>query len=198
MRNCLRRAAPQLQDKSPRARFPPCGGRRRKLPVGRARSANSCSMLRKTLAAAESIRPVHAERSSNFAQLMIRPQLPPLQNPKNQRNCHLRQGHSVWTETADAGTVRGPSRRPPRRGCVLARVIGGNCGRTLEQSMNATWKSWLHRLMNRGAGAVKALGFTTRRPSRMLRMPRMRAALGALALSGAPRNHRLGAGSCLK
>ncbi len=51
--------------------------------------------------------------------------------------------------------------------------------------MNATWKSWLNRLMNRGAGAVRALGFTTRRPSRMLRMPRMRMALGALALSGA-------------
>jgi hypothetical protein len=51
--------------------------------------------------------------------------------------------------------------------------------------MNATWKSWLHRLMNRGTGAVRALGFTTRRPSRMLRMPRMRMALGALALSGA-------------
>ncbi len=51
--------------------------------------------------------------------------------------------------------------------------------------MNATWKSWLHRLMNRGTGAVRALGFTTRRPSRMLRMPRTRVALGALALSGA-------------
>ncbi|QDT57064.1 hypothetical protein Pan44_51290 [Caulifigura coniformis] len=51
--------------------------------------------------------------------------------------------------------------------------------------MNATWKSWLNRLMNRGTGAVRSLGFTTRRPSRMLRMPRMRAALGVAMLSGA-------------
>jgi len=51
--------------------------------------------------------------------------------------------------------------------------------------MNATWKSWLNRLMNRGTGAVRALGFTTRRPSRMLRMPRMRTVLGAVAISGA-------------
>lgn len=51
--------------------------------------------------------------------------------------------------------------------------------------MNATWKCWLGRLMNRGAGAVRALGFTTRRSWRPLNVRRLGRALGAFAVSGA-------------
>ncbi|MBX3441342.1 MAG: hypothetical protein KF774_02960 [Planctomyces sp.] len=50
--------------------------------------------------------------------------------------------------------------------------------------MNATWKCWLNRLMNRGAGAVRALGFTTRRAVGLPRRRLLRLSLGSLALGG--------------